>query len=404
MRNFVKILILFCVGCISRGGTQDVQVNSENSDTTFFSWNQVNSLMGLDESYQNNNDHFIEIVHRISLSQPRDTISKFVKLYYPNKIDTVFIDSLYCLYSKEDDPILNTLVFILNDYYDNLGPDRDINRWSMTKNIENKILNKNLESNSRYAYLRDLYFGYGILEPFNSGDYQLRFSELSKICETYKNSKRLKFILGVFLEKNQQFQSAIPYFKELCSTNYYKYQCEIHLANCYLSLNNDSSKLYLTKLDDDFPLECNLLKLKNEKPNLSYYITKCEVCLNNGTQRDSIVANVFIGRELLLQKKYIQFDELASKYNYNSYSIDSLKKWERNEWYSMNLESLLAQSKYNLFCDFINSKSNSYYNIDDEEELKEYLNQYFFKTNNTNNLQDFEIWYNRNFDNCVKHR
>ncbi|HEY5392365.1 MAG TPA: hypothetical protein VIJ57_09645 [Hanamia sp.] len=131
----------------------------------------------------------------------------------------------------------------------------------------------------------------------------------------------------------------------------------------------------------------------------------CQNCLQSINQRDSLKAQVYLAKFYLIQRNFKKVREIYTNYHKNNdfFTIDSLKDWEKGEYYDLMLSAFFEQGQYKNFTRFCYEQvgTNSKIKVDSSEDFIKLLNYYFNKYPPKKKYKNFQDFFQKNFSEII---
>jgi len=229
-----------------------------------------------------------------------------------------------------------------------------------------------------------------------------KYKYLEKIksnLEIFPSSNRLKYLYANMNFEIHQYNICLPIYDELLRSDYYSYKILRRMAGHYKYQNSKKYKIYLNLLEKQFTNRCALEGLEAKKD--SSFIISCNNCMNGNSRRDSIKATVVLTRYYLNNNNFNQVVEQYESFikSNQDFILDSLKIWEAGEYYDIMLHAFFFKSEYAKFCTFLFNEVgyNRKIKVENSEEFYNLIKQYYFDYNKNKSLEDFDIFFKKNF-------
>ncbi|MGN6402136.1 MAG: tetratricopeptide repeat protein [Flavisolibacter sp.] len=225
---------------------------------------------------------------------------------------------------------------------------------------------------------------------------------LKKYNKEFPDSKRIDYLLANALFEVGKKSEGIKQLKKIITGDYYVQPAVNRIIDYYIETKEpDSLKVYSSFYSKAFPNFCNLGKLVLVTSGKSDS-TLFQSCKGKFfSQKDSIVFNVLLARKLLNNspEKALGFYNRFQEEN-NDFVLDSVKVWERGQYYDIKLRYLFISKQYNKLIDFINKNVgyNKLINIKNDADFAKLIEVYYrdyINQNGTSN--EFENFFNKQF-------
>ena len=358
MINQILYSFLFILFGCTNTGNKKLTDGKENTNLTT---NYIQLCYGIDTKVDTSN--LMELaMDLLNKSDYRGCLKVMQKIN--GKIDTVYWHSgFYALIVSDsnihsyetakigyNDPI-NYLSFRYNNFVGDIANDEQsiLFQNSVDANSIDELFKlQNIEWGTLYDNFRvaDLAGSKAVIESAN------------RLKEVYPQSKRLDFLLAVAYLKLGEEKKAIQLFDNLISKNYYALPSLKMIIDYYGKSNRFSEQdKYVSLFKLRFPNLC--LITDNNLQNLSQLaIEICKNCIRNGTQRDSINANINLAKYGLESRNFEIVDSVTSVF-FNKPetdpSYDRLKIYEEEIYPDIKMRSLFLRGEYGQIIKYFSS-------------------------------------------------
>lgn len=224
-------------------------------------------------------------------------------------------------------------------------------------------------------------------------------NDFKQQAKPFNRYERIRYLTARLDYYNGNYAAALPELSRLLNTHYYeKPVLKVLIDHFFFKQKNvDSLRHYSGIFSRRFPDECNagILYLNDASSEISF-TENCKRCLASN-QKDSILGRLYYARERLNAKDY-RFAESAYKEYENSnqaFIQDSLKIWERGQYFEIALKAMFAQKKFEQFLSFLTEKVGMNNNVilNNEADLfnliRDYYKYYFNSNASDQELRDF---------------
>jgi hypothetical protein len=179
-----------------------------------------------------------------------------------------------------------------------------------------------------------------------------------ELKRAYPESKRLDYLIATSYLAIGKESEALLIYDQLISNNYYVLPILRKIVTYFGKVNNISMhEKYAAIFKEKFPNECLLINSDFKAP-INTINEMCRNCLKNGTQRDSINANIFLAKYCLQKKLYKQVDSITNIY-FNQTgkrdSYDRLKQYEDEVYPEIKMRSLFLRGNYTQIIEYYSS-------------------------------------------------
>lgn len=365
MRNFIfsVILILLVIGCNNK------RIKEQCLNDKYFA-NAIGS------GSPNGTDTLFKILDKLSKSDLRGAFIDFdhsgsneLKVFngyrylVPIGNNNMAI-RLYCAYRIAeyiDDVDKNTLMLLLNQSY--------------------------LLSNQNNICEQKIYkIEYDYLSCYNTQNDQKRKNTIDSfsIYQNNLNYRRANYLYANLLYDFVSKTTALAIYKKLLFDDFYqmpilKKMMWYYAENKMYDSVRVFSKIYAAK----YPSQCNAFEIlenvNNSEPRM---LNKCD---GNYSQKDSITARVFFTRSRLTNSSLQDIEDLYKSYKEanKEFILDSLKIWERGEYYDIYLRYLFKTRQYDHLLDFIIKEVgyNKKIVVENEKDLLQLITEYYIDYN-----------------------
>jgi hypothetical protein len=302
------------------------------------------------------------------------------------KIDTVYWHSgFYALIVSDsnihsyegakigyNDPI-NYLSFRYNNFIGDIANDEQsiLFQNSVDANSTDELFKlQNIEWGTLYDNFRvtDLVGSKAVIQSAN------------RLKEAYPQSKRLDFLLAVSYLKIGEEKKAIKLFDNLISKNYYAMPSLKMIIEYYgKSKRISEQEKYVSFFKVRFPNLC-LITYNNLQNLPQLAIEICKNCVRNGTQRDSINANINLAKYGLESRNFEIVDSVTSIF-FNKPetdpSYDSLKTYEEEIYPDIKMRSLFLRGEYGQIINYFSSPATGEERkVEFDAKMELYYNEY----------------------------
>lgn len=324
-----------------------------NNDSIVLTENYIRLCYGLKTDVDTNNvmEHAMQL---LNASDYKGCLELFKRKY--NKLDTVRWHSGYYGLIIPDSNIqsyhtaalkynpLDYLSFRYNNFIGDLANDEEAIIFQNSGNFDNP------DELFKLQYVDGDIISYDKLRISDSVVAKRTIKDAEVLQKKYPESKRLEYILGSSYLVLGQDAKAIPIFNELINQNYYALLCLKKIIN-YLGYKNRlvEQEKYVTIFKKMYPDECLLIDQYNQLP-IDSVKSICKECVEKGSQRDSISANIFLAKYFFNQRAFHPFDSIINIYfREHDYadSYDDLKVQEEHVYPDLKMRELFLLKEYN---------------------------------------------------------
>ena len=225
---------------------------------------------------------------------------------------------------------------------------------------------------------------------------------LKKYNKEFPDSKRIRYLLANANFEVGKKEDGIKQLKKIITGDYYVQPAIKRIIDYYIEIKRpDSLKVYSSFYSNAFPDYCNLgkLVLNSLGKNNNEEFQRCKG--KYFSQKDSIEFNVLLARNLLNYSP----EKALSLYNEfedanNDFILDSVKIWEKGQYYDIKLRYFFITKNYDKMVEFINKNMgyNKLINIKNDSDLQRLIDVYYKDYINPNiNPNEFQTFFNKRF-------
>lgn len=395
------ILLVALIGCSVADRKHVVSREVAGKNSIVLPENYIRLCYGLNTQIDTNNvmEHGMQLLNS---SNYKGCLELFKRTYH--KLDTVkwhsgfygliIPDSNIQSYRTPDLNIYNPLDYLSFRYNNFIG--------DLANDEEGLILGPAVNSNNpdelyKLQHVEGVMLAYDKIRISDTVVAEKVIEDVQDLQKKYPDSKRLDYILGASYLVIGEDAKTIPIYNRLINQNYYALPCLKKLIT-YLGDRNRLAEQakYVAIFKRMFPDECLLLEAYNQ---LSIDSVKgiCKKCIETGSQKDSILASIFLAKYLFDQKAYPAFDSLLKIYyrehDYGASYVE-LKKYEEKIYDDLKVRELFLQKQYNKIFDYV-----SFNDTDSTvvmSDFKNYIKQ-LYKNYIAIDTTGFDIFYKRSF-------
>lgn len=382
MRHILFVIVIFFIlsSCVSKGEQEEFAkiAAGYNENRSFQEKNREQRLLW----FLNKSSPDSVVLHEIYSWQPDLSLSMLDYKYFLS--DTIPWEKKYAY--------LRTL-----EYYGAL-PDSIFESALLTLSEEKS--GKGIELMEDLIECELKYFDY--LSSKGLKEYKSVEKALQSSISKYPLALRFKYLLANIYLLTESWNKALSLTSELIEKDYYRfwllkkkigYYQTIGDSDQLLSCINSTKKLYPQRCIPEmvfFTRDSDVLR--NE---LSF-------CFNSRFLSDSIVSTIYLCRRFLSQMEFGALDSMYLSFEKMNkhFQLDSLKIWERGEYFDLKLQSLFMQKKWASFVMFLVSEVgyNKKIIVKNKSDLKLLIQRYYALHSEIFKDVDAEVIYSQVFD------
>lgn len=378
MRTYAVLLIFSIVGCM----------RSEKRETCT-SHTYFNLSMGIVQDDYTALDAMDSAMLRLNASDEAAAIQILRRNY---KVDTFFNNGYVGLVvSQPKSDLTNYLLYRYLELVGDLDPNSLTRVLVSDINLDNNCIRTLIEQESLYLSFYS--------KKIADQDRKTIIDSIKKRHELFPNSLRIKYILANIYYASQLYDEALKLYLDLINQNYYKFNCLKRLIKHYELLNSDSLRYYVKLAADLFPQKCvpQKIALVNSDSEIYEVISSCSVSLS---KKDSIEAKVLSAKIYLTNENFEMVSRILKSYfsNNTEFILDSLRLWERGEYYDIQLRYFFVKKQYKNFSDFVIKKMgyNPKISVENERDFYELVQTYYTQYINSS-IDGFDAFFNKHF-------
>jgi hypothetical protein len=316
--------------------------------------------------------------------------------------DIYILDSLKYngvkIFSPSNKPIYNYLIYRYQEYIGDVDKEKLV-PYLLNMHNGNAIYDDDLSILIRIERSYISYFTTNKEDvKKNALDSLLNFLSLNP------GSFRLRYLLSNIYFENKEYNKALAISRELINKNYYRYKNLRKIIEHYWFINKyDSCTKYITETMDFYPGKCIPEKMEVsliQESELNI-LAECERCRKSASMADSIKSKVFLCRYYLKHQKFKKVDSVFSTYSVlnDELILDTLKIWERGEYYDIKLRAFFLQNRIREFCLFLfrDIGYNRKIKIENENDFYLLVKKYYKESYPQKSEKEFDSFFEKNF-------
>lgn len=391
----ILFILFFLFSCNNLEHRQKQEtISAKQTDFTF---NLKNLLFGNSEQYDST-QILEKIVFDINKSKYTEAFKLLKKSFTLDSLEVGGFTGIQIHSSGYARDYQNYIIYRYNDFLKNI----------IERILQVQLVGSVCNNDSDVYNLQSLEADYSAsLEQKDTNRVRNNINNLKVAKAKFPNSLRLDYLLASEYLLVDDSTNALDLFNSLIKKNYYALpSLRSIISYLYISHNSHLNK-YETQYQTLFPNECNIYELTNSSDKYHFSSSLCKKCFSSSFQRDSVIARVFLLRYYLTSNQLQSADSMANVFlrNIDNEPDENTVEEEEGNFFDVKMRLLFIYHKYSELCEFTKQKLyfNPVINIDNEEQLKDYIKKLYFLYINSD-LKNFESFFQQNFGSCYKHQ